>query len=210
MPPVGHSQKVHFQRNAAAFCFPEQTGHFRPVYFVAAKEVNEIRVGKIGEKPGLHGVFCLTAVGFQNPGIFGGSAAVNSVCFITGKMLSKEQIGHRGVPQDSGEFRKKLGIVLCFQTDLDLYFAAIFFLKTLDAPAVPRQLSNAHPESGQVTSGKRVGGVIRKTKNFQAALHCGPDIPVFPGLGVVAAPGVGVVICDHWVSSFVCSPRAGA
>ena len=206
VPPVGHSQKVHFQRNATVFCFPEQAGHFRPVYFVASNEVNEIRVGKVGEKPGLHGIFCLAAVIFQNLGIFGGRAAVYAVRFTAGKMLPQQQIGNGGVPQDGGELRKISGIVFRFQTDLDLYFPGVFFLKLLDAPAVPRQLGHPHPEGGQVSSGERVGGMVGKTQNFQATLHCGTDIPVLPGLGMVTPPGVGVVICDHGVSSFGCSP----
>lgn len=197
MPAALQAQQIHLQRDAAAFCLPAQSAHMAAVHRRIPLETDHIRVGKIGEQARIHGLDGLIHIPLQHILVPGQIAAVGVAVFIADEMLPQQQIIHGILPQQRQQLREISGIILQLQPQRDFQHPGVGLPQGQHRLHIARQLLRPHPEGGIVAVGEQVGRMIRKAQNLQPGLHRRLGIlPVLPH-GVMAPPGMGMIICQH-------------
>ena len=181
------------------FAIAAQSGHLALVKSRVAAVIDEVRMGKIKESSGLQRFETLSAVQDQVLFSVSGSAVVSvTLIFVVNVVLSQQKvldrIGFDQLQQPLPDFR----VILCFQSQADLDIIPVFVPQAQDRIDVVLQLGGQHLVRPDISVGETVGRMIGKTQDPESGLYGVLDILLLHTIGVVASPGMGVVIGDHF------------
>ena len=117
-------------------------------------------MSKIREASCLHGFFRLPDIARKLFLTCRRHAAVGIAALISEKMLAKKQVLDRIVIEETEKVVKIGGIVLGLQADMDFDIIPVFVSEHLQRHDIIVKLVDTHAESGRISVGKWVRGVI--------------------------------------------------
>ena len=206
--PVGvvsalpEAQEIEFQGQAVVLGFPDEQPHPFIIDRPVSGEIENIRVGHIGVQSGIHGGNALADIGLQNCLVCRGLTAVDPIRLVTHEVLAQNHVFHLLLPEKVHEPVEVFGVVFRLHADMDFQPVCIAVPQSVHCGYIAGKLLRVHPEGGIVISGEEIGRVIGKAQYFQACGQCRIHIFLLAALGMVAARGMGVIVCNHKIASF--------